>query len=318
MRSSPVSPDAFKHALSRLASGVTVVAAQHGGRRHGLTASSFTSVSLSPPLVLVCAARRLETLAAIEASGAFGVSVLGTHQRDLGLRFAGLLGETRDCFEGVDTETAVTGSPLLPGSLARLDCRVWRVYDGGDHVIVVGEVVDAAVDDNAAPLLYGDRRWHGLATIDADPPEVGPGLEDGPAERRPSAAPLRDLDDLLRRLDPLLSPEEFVYVALKRGVPPGVTAPAAFVEPEGRSAILARGQADRLGLAYRDVFRMITLAVASDLMAVGLTAAVSRRLAEAGIPCNVVAALHHDHLLVPAAAAERALEELRSLQAQQA
>jgi hypothetical protein len=87
------------------------------------------------------------------------------------------------------------------------------------------------------------------------------------------------------------------------------------VEPEGASAVLARGEAERLGVPYRDVFRLITLSVHSDLLAVGLIAAVSRRLAEAGIPCNVLSALHHDHLLVPSAEAGRALDLLRQLQA---
>lgn len=313
MRPAPVAPDVFKRTLARMAGGVTVVSAAHAGRRYGFTASSFTSVSLHPPLVLVCAARRLEVLAAIEAAGAFGVSVLGAHQQALGMRFAGLLGDLDDRFAGVESATAVTSSPLLPGSVACLDCRLWRLYDGGDHTIVVGEVVHAQTSDAADPLLYGDRRWQGLRPLETSglPADLETGIEQlaGAAERG------RDLDQLLRDLDPVLLDGEFVYVAGPGPLPAGVRPVASFIETEGESAVLRRADAERAGLAYRDVFRMVTLSVASDLMAVGLIAAVSHRLAEAGVACNVVSALHHDHLLVPAADAERALAQLRQLQA---
>jgi flavin reductase (DIM6/NTAB) family NADH-FMN oxidoreductase RutF len=155
----PVSPDLFREALAQHASGVTVVTVSHAGQRFGFTASSFTSVSLDPPLVLVCAARTLDALAAIESVGAFAVNILGDHQHDLGLRFAGLLPDVTDRFDGIDALTSVTGSPLLPESLAWLDCRLHALHDGGDHRIVVGEVVDARVNRRGRALLYHGRRW---------------------------------------------------------------------------------------------------------------------------------------------------------------
>jgi flavin reductase (DIM6/NTAB) family NADH-FMN oxidoreductase RutF len=159
-------PASFRQALAQFASGVTVVTAVSDGERFGFTASSFTSVSLRPPLVLVCAANRLDALGAIARSRAFGVNVLGIHQRALGLRFAGLVAGVTDRFEGVETIAATTGSPLLPGSLAWLDCRLWRMEEAGDHTIVIGEVVGARVNEHHVPLLYHDRRWQRPAALD--------------------------------------------------------------------------------------------------------------------------------------------------------
>lgn len=162
----------FKDALARLASGVTVVTVEADGVRAGFTASSFTSGSLDPPLVLVCAARRLDALPLIERSGAFGVSLLDVSQRELGLRFAGLLPGVEDRFEGVDLIEGRTGSPWLAGSLAWLECRPWRTYDCGDHVILVGEVIDAEVGPASAPLAYYGRHWHRLVALEPWSPPI--------------------------------------------------------------------------------------------------------------------------------------------------
>jgi flavin reductase (DIM6/NTAB) family NADH-FMN oxidoreductase RutF len=149
----------FKQALAQFASGVTVVTTQHAGERAGVTASSFTSLSLEPPLVLVCLAKGLSAYQLFAQSGVFAVNVLGVHQLELGQRFAGLLPDSEDRFDGLAYGTATTGSPLLPDSLCWLDCRVWNIYDGGDHSIFVGEVLDLDVADANNPLLYYKRDW---------------------------------------------------------------------------------------------------------------------------------------------------------------
>ena len=146
--------------MSRLASGVTVVTARRGHERFGLTATSFASVSLDPPLVLVCVAKSLPAHAVIEETGAFAVNLLGVHQLDVGLRFAGLRPEFVDRFEGLASATGITGSPLLEGSLAALDCRLHASHPGGDHTIFVGEVLRAVFSKDGAPLLYHRRLWH--------------------------------------------------------------------------------------------------------------------------------------------------------------
>lgn len=146
--------------MSRFASGVTVVTARRGHARFGLTASSFVSVSLEPPLVLVCVSKALLAHEVIEESGAFAVNILGVHQREAALRFAGLKPEFPDRFEGLDWASGVTGSPLLKGSVASLDCRLHASHPGGDHTIYVGEVLTAVIASDEPPLLYHRRLWH--------------------------------------------------------------------------------------------------------------------------------------------------------------
>jgi len=120
-----------------------------------------------------------------------------------------------------------------------------------------------------------------------------------------------DLATLLASLEPELRPGEYVYVVVDDL--DGVEPEATVREPEGISAVLTRERADALGLPYDYVAAWITLRVHSALAAVGLTAAVSRALAQAGLSCNVIAGYHHDHLLVPAGRGEEALAVLRRL-----
>jgi flavin reductase (DIM6/NTAB) family NADH-FMN oxidoreductase RutF len=157
--------------MSRFASGVTVVTTRRGDERFGLTASSFVSVSVDPPLVLVCVARTASAHSVIEESRVFAVNILGVHQLDAGLRFAGLKPEITDRFEGLTWASGATGSPLLVDAIASLDCRLHASHPGGDHTIFVGEVVHAVLPRNEAPLLYHQRLWH---RPEALPPPVRP------------------------------------------------------------------------------------------------------------------------------------------------
>jgi uncharacterized protein len=113
-------------------------------------------------------------------------------------------------------------------------------------------------------------------------------------------------------LQPALFPDPYVFAAAT-GVPPGATPFAVIREDEAVTLVLTRDQADRLGLAYGYLAARITLSIGSDLAAVGLTAEVSRVLAAAGISCNVIAGLHHDHLFVDAARGPEALGLLQRL-----
>jgi hydroxymethylglutaryl-CoA lyase len=177
-------PDDFKRAMGQFASGVTVVTTLYGDTPIGITASSFTSLSLDPPLVLVSLSKRLFTHNVIAESGSFAVNVLSAHQLDLGMRFAGMKPEIADRFAGLETIRSVTGSPLLPDSLAWVDCTVWAMYDGGDHTIFVGEVRDLSVSDLDVPLLYHNRLWRRSAaleqpTVPLEATLVEVGLRDG-------------------------------------------------------------------------------------------------------------------------------------------
>lgn len=126
--------------------------------------------------------------------------------------------------------------------------------------------------------------------------------------------PIRELQTLLRTMEPLLREGSYVFVSAA-GLPADVSPESTVWEPEGLSAVITRDDADRLGLGYDFVAAWITLTVDSALDAVGLTAAVSTALAGAGVSCNVIAGLRHDHLLVPVAAANDALRTLRELAA---
>ncbi|MGO1385040.1 MAG: ACT domain-containing protein [Arachnia sp.] len=123
-----------------------------------------------------------------------------------------------------------------------------------------------------------------------------------------------DLDALLMSMEPERLPGEFVFVVVSDvNALPRVYPLASVMEPEGLSLVLAKEQAEDVGLAFDFVAAWITLRVHSSLHAVGLTAAVSTRLAESGMSCNVIAGFHHDHLLVPHDRADEALTVLREL-----
>lgn len=155
-----VDPWTLRQAMAQFATGVTVVTTVEGGRPYGLTASSFASLSMDPPLVLVCLSKRLETHGTIEKSGVFAINILSAAQREHGMRFAGMLPGVEDRFDGVEWTAAATGSPLLAGCLSWVDCRVWKIHDGGDHSIFVGDVQAVGVSESGEPpLLYHNRLW---------------------------------------------------------------------------------------------------------------------------------------------------------------
>jgi flavin reductase (DIM6/NTAB) family NADH-FMN oxidoreductase RutF len=152
----------FKNALSHWTTGVTVVTTRSGERHIGITVSSLTSLSLEPPQILVCVARKLHTHAAILESGVFAVNILSVEQIKWGMRFAGMIPEDGDRFADIEFDTATTGCAILPGVLGWLDCTLRHAYDGDDHTIFVGEVVAAGFQEGA-PLLYFNRHWRQLS-----------------------------------------------------------------------------------------------------------------------------------------------------------
>ena len=165
----PIDPKTFRETLSFWASGVTVLTTLAddgaGGRPVGITASSFTSLSLDPPQVLVSVNKRLYTHDAIKQGGHFAVSILHADQEEIGKRFAGLIPEVEDRFADLDVHTAATGSPILSDALAWVDCVVHHAYDGEDHTIFVGEVLAAGVcprEGVREPLIYFNRNWRTL------------------------------------------------------------------------------------------------------------------------------------------------------------
>ncbi|MRG94736.1 flavin reductase family protein [Polyangium spumosum] len=145
----------LRRVLGQFATGVTVVTTRHEGVPQGMTANSFTSVSLEPPLVLFCADKRARSGTIVGAARCFAVNVLAEDQRHLSDLFAGKGTDAeRSALLAEIGQTAVTGAPVLPGSLGWLDCRLERAIDAGDHVVFLGEVVAASTGDPSAPLLY--------------------------------------------------------------------------------------------------------------------------------------------------------------------
>jgi flavin reductase (DIM6/NTAB) family NADH-FMN oxidoreductase RutF len=148
----PIDAATFRHALGRFPSGVTVVTVRDdGGRDYGMTVSAFASVSLEPPLVLVCIGDDATIAGAVEAAGHFAVSVLADDQAALAQRFAD---SDADRFAGTAVVRGVTGLALLEGAVAQLECAIIARHRGGDHTIVVGEVLAATAVEDGRPLIY--------------------------------------------------------------------------------------------------------------------------------------------------------------------
>lgn len=152
----------FRFALGNFPTGVTIITSvTDDGELLGATANSFSSVSLDPPLVLFSLDRNAYSLDAYLRAGVFAVNVLSRDQQDISNRFAKTLEEKWD---DVTYETWETGSPILPGTLASFDCRVWNTYDGGDHVIFVGEVLKMSRKTDGDPLVFFRGQYGALAT----------------------------------------------------------------------------------------------------------------------------------------------------------
>jgi flavin reductase (DIM6/NTAB) family NADH-FMN oxidoreductase RutF len=161
---------AFKDVLSRFASGVTVVTTMCDGVPHGLTVSAFSSVSASPPRVLICLNNTTDSKPLIERSGRFAVHILGRADAKLGLRFAKMVPGAGDPFEGLAHRLEATGCPILSDCLAWLDCSVDARLPVGDHTIFVGEVEAAgAAASDGEPVLYYRRAWRVLEPGSVEP-----------------------------------------------------------------------------------------------------------------------------------------------------
>jgi 3-hydroxy-9,10-secoandrosta-1,3,5(10)-triene-9,17-dione monooxygenase reductase component len=150
-----------REAVGRFASGVTIVTTRtHDGSPAGCTVSAFCSLSLSPPLILVCIGKDRRMHRPLTETGGFAVNVLGHDQAELAKRFAG---PAADRFDGVVWTPGYLGVPVLGGTIASVQCRRWDVLNGGgDHAIVVGQIVDLATADGE-PLLYSRGAFVPLA-----------------------------------------------------------------------------------------------------------------------------------------------------------
>lgn len=154
--------DQLRSAMRAWTSGVTIVTATSEGQQHGMTVSSFTSISLDPPLIVISLQTASRTHDVVVKAGAFGVTILAVDQQELSERFASRHASMGERLDGLEIETLVTGAPLIKGGLAYLDCRVRQSIPSGMNTLFIAEVMAVRGDDHDAPLVYHDRTYHQL------------------------------------------------------------------------------------------------------------------------------------------------------------
>jgi flavin reductase (DIM6/NTAB) family NADH-FMN oxidoreductase RutF len=166
MPTSPPSAIEFRQALGQFATGVTVVTAERApGQVHGMTASSFASVSLDPPLILVCVDHRAHMLAILQKQKRFGISILKEHQQKISKFFAQPEQDPAEEKElGIGFRWTPSGIPLLENTLVQLGCHVAAAHVSGDHTVFIGEVESAELH-SGAPLLYCRGGYQRLAPL---------------------------------------------------------------------------------------------------------------------------------------------------------
>lgn len=158
-------PEALRSAMRAWSAGVTVVTAVYEGEMHGMTVNSFTSISLTPPLLIISLQQNTRTHELVMKSRAFGLTILAVDQVNVSDLFAGRMPEVEDRLAAVKTETLVTGSPLIVGGLSWLDCRVVQTYDAGMTTLFISEVVAARGTGSGEPLLYHKREYWKLSKL---------------------------------------------------------------------------------------------------------------------------------------------------------
>jgi flavin reductase len=152
----------FRSALGSFATGVTVITTRGEEHAYGMTANAFSSLSLDPPLVLVCTKTGAEGSEHIERNRCFAVNILGADQEPLSRYFSSKdRPRGRDAFKQVSHRILATGSPILDGVAAYLDCQLHTAHEAGDHQIFIGEVLELGADRTVPPLIFagGQYRW---------------------------------------------------------------------------------------------------------------------------------------------------------------
>lgn len=153
----------YRHILSHFATGVTVVATRDPLGIYAMTVNSLTSLSLTPPLVMMAVDLKAHTRNGLHASQRFTVSILGESHSALSTQFAQKM-QPPDPFGGLPTFLTPSGIPVLSDALAYLDCRIETFYPGGDHEIVVGAVEDLGVLQPGNPLVFFQSQYHRIET----------------------------------------------------------------------------------------------------------------------------------------------------------
>lgn len=161
-QSTILDPEQLRQSMRAWTSGVTIVTASYAGEQHGMTVSSFTSIALEPPLIIVSLQTVSRTHELVSQSNAFAITILADDQQELSDRFAGRMPDSEDRFANLETETLVTGAPFIKGGLAYLDCRVSQAIEVGTNTLFLAEVVAARGNGEGMPLVYHDRKYQKL------------------------------------------------------------------------------------------------------------------------------------------------------------
>ncbi len=154
----------FRRVMRRFPTGVTVLTVRDGEQIHGMTANSFTSVSLDPTLVLVCINKHNLTHALVTRAKHFALNILGEHQEYLAKRFAKQVAQPTNPFADVRHHPDTTGAPIFDECIAYIDCRLVASHDAGDHTVFIGEVQAAGFGNarDADPLIWLDGKYTSL------------------------------------------------------------------------------------------------------------------------------------------------------------
>lgn len=162
----PLDSEILRSAMRAWSAGVTVVTAVHEGNKHGMTVNSFTSISLEPAIITISLQTSTRTQELVSRSRAFGLTMLSVEQIKISDLFAGRMPEIEDRFADLQTETLVTGAPLIVGGLAWLDCCVVETYDAGLNILYIAEVLAAYSTGEGQPLMYHNRKYWKLAQLE--------------------------------------------------------------------------------------------------------------------------------------------------------
>jgi len=154
--------DEFRRAMGRFATGVTLITTRLDDELHGMTANAVTSLSLDPMMVLVCVDKTADTHDILSKAGVFAVNILNRNQSGISDRFAKKEFDGAHGLDEVPHGFAVTGSPIIEGAIAYLDCRTAMEHHGGDHTIFIGEVLEAKELGDDAPLVFYRGKYGGF------------------------------------------------------------------------------------------------------------------------------------------------------------
>lgn len=158
-----ITPEELRKAMRNWATGITIVTAEHEGNSHGMTVSSFTSLSLDPALLSVSLYNTSRTHALVSAAGKFGVTILAADQEDVSNTFAGRVADTEDRFADCEVEYLTSKIPFIKGGLSFLECRVYDTITVGTNTLFIGEIIETKAVEDGNPLLYVNQKYGKLA-----------------------------------------------------------------------------------------------------------------------------------------------------------